>query len=336
VKLRLKSILKILLPLSFGVLIAYLFFNKLSPENKFEIKQAFKSANYWWLVLSGFFAIFGQFFRAIRWRMLVKSLGYDITLLKSFNAISINYLVNLAIPRAGEFARCGIIAKYDNIPMQKSFGTIINERAIDLIMLGLTGLLAMIIEFDVFIGFARENIAPHFDSVFGKLRNLVVIGVIVLLLGGLIYFLYKTGRLKFIDKFKHIIEDVAHGILSIRFLEKPLQFVFFTLLNWCMYWLMIYTAFFTIPAGHELPFLSALFVLFFGTFGFIAVQGGLGVYPILVGMVLALYGVPNHMGNTIGWMMWIGQTIFIFITAIFALPFFMADNKKVKIPEKAI
>jgi glycosyltransferase 2 family protein len=328
VKLSVKSILKIILPLSLGVLIAWLFFNKLSPENKAEIKEAFISAEYKWLVVSGFFAIFGQLFRAMRWQMLIKSLGYEISLLKSFNAVSVNYLVNLGIPRAGEFARCGVIARYDNIPMQKSFGTIINERGTDLIMLALVGFFTMIAQFDVFTSFSREYIYPQMEQIFGKLINLAVFGAVIAIVGGVVYYLYKSGKLNFISKFKHVFEDVAQGVFSIRYLEKPGMFVLLTLANWFMYWLMIYFAFYTIPAGAQMPFLAALAILFFGTFGFIAVQGGLGVYPIIVGLVLALYGIPVHIGNTIGWLMWIGQTAFIFLTAIFAIPFFMADKRK--------
>lgn len=319
--------MKITIPLLFGVLVVYLFFSKLSEENIAEIKDALASANYFWVFASGVLATFAQCIRAYRWRMLVKSLGYDISLLKSFNAISMNYLVNLGIPRAGEFARCGVIAKYDNIPIQKSIGTLVNERITDLLMLGVVGLLAILVEYKLFVDFTNENIMPSIDAVFGKLINLAIIGFVFLALFGTIYYLYKKGKLTFLAKIKHIVDDLLAGVLSIRYMEKPLLFIFLTFLNWSFYWLMIYVVFFTLPAGSELTFSAALMVLFFGTFAFIVVQGGLGVYPIIVGLILVLYGIPNHIGNTLGWLMWIGQTIFIFVMALFALPFFIRDNK---------
>jgi uncharacterized protein (TIRG00374 family) len=328
VKLSIKSILKIILPLGFGVFVVYLFFSKLSDENIAEIKDALASANYLWLVASGLLATFAQFIRALRWRMLVKSLGYDITLIKSFNAISMNYLINLGIPRAGEFARCGVLAKYDNIPIQKSIGTLVNERITDLLMLGFVGLLALLVEYQLFVDFAKENIMPSIDAVFGKLINLAIIGFVAILLFATVYYLYKKGKLTFLEKIKHIVDDLLAGVLSIRYMEKPMLFIFLTFVNWSFYWLMIYVVFFTLPAGSELTISAALMVLFFGTFAFIVVQGGLGVYPIIVGLILVLYGIPNHIGNTLGWLMWIGQTVFIFIMALFALPFFIRDNKK--------
>ena len=327
-KLSIKSILKIILPLGFGVFVVYLFFSKLSDENIAEIKDALASANYLWLVASGLLATFAQFIRALRWRMLVKSLGYDITLIKSFNAISMNYLINLGIPRAGEFARCGVLAKYDNIPIQKSIGTLVNERITDLLMLGFVGLLALLVEYQLFVDFAKENIMPSIDAVFGKLINLAIIGFVAILLFATVYYLYKKGKLTFLEKIKHIVDDLLAGVLSIRYMEKPMLFIFLTFVNWSFYWLMIYVVFFTLPAGSELTISAALMVLFFGTFAFIVVQGGLGVYPIIVGLILVLYGIPNHIGNTLGWLMWIGQTVFIFIMALFALPFFIRDNKK--------
>lgn len=326
-KLSAKSLLKILLPLSFGLVVVYLFFSKLSPENKTEIRNAFAEANYFWLIASGIVATVGQAFRTLRWRMLLKSMGYEIPFFKAFNAISVNYLVNLGIPRAGEFARCGVLARYDNIPIQKSIGTLVNERVLDLIMLGLTGVLAMILEYQLFVDFSKSYILPSLQGVFGKLINVFLIVLMLAAFSGILYLLYKKGKLSFIDKIKHILDDLAAGMLSIRYMENPGRFILLTIANWSMYWFMIYLAFLTIPVGATLPFLAALMILFFGTFGFIAVQGGLGVYPIIVGLVLGLYGIPNHMGNTIGWLMWIGQTVFIFITALFALPFFMRYKK---------
>lgn len=327
-KLSIKSILKIVLPLGFGLGLVYFFYIKLSEENKQQIFESFLSANYWWLVASGVLAIFSQAFRAKRWQMLVESLGYEITLLKAFSAVSVNYLVNLVIPRAGEFARCGVIARYDSIPIQKSIGTLFNERAIDLICLAIIGVLTFLLQYDVFMIFMGDYIFPMMDSFFSKLINLIVASSILLIIGLTLYILYKKGKLKLSDKIQSFVKDLASGIFSIRYLKSPMWFTFHTLATWSCYFVMIYLVFFTLPQSSSLPLGATLSVLFFGTFGFIAVQGGLGVYPIIISYTLAMYGLGESYGFTLGWIMWIGQTIEVLATSLFSFIYLSYAEKK--------
>lgn len=329
-KLSIKSILKIVLPLGFGLGLVYFFYIKLSEENKQQIFESFLSANYWWLLASGVFAVFSQAFRAKRWQMLVESLGYDITFLKAFSAVSINYIINLVIPRAGEFARCGVIARYDKVPIQKSIGTLFNERAIDLLCLGIIGVLTFLLQYDVFMIFMRDYIFPVMDGFFSKLINLVIFGAVGLFIVLITYVLYKKGKLKLNDKIKIFISDIGSGIFSIRYLKSPMWFTFHTLATWACYFVMIYLVFFTLPESSSLPVGATLSVLFFGTFGFIAVQGGLGVYPIIISYTLAMYGLGESYGFTLGWIMWIGQTIEVGATSLFAV-FYLSYSEKKKL-----
>jgi hypothetical protein len=57
-------------------------------------------------------------------------------------SISFGYLMNLTIPRSGEVARATALYGVEKVPVDKSFGTIILERVVDLfcmmVFLGLT------------------------------------------------------------------------------------------------------------------------------------------------------------------------------------------------------
>ena len=44
----------------------------------------------------------------------------------------IGYFANLAIPRMGEFTRCGVVSKYEHVPFPKLLGTVVAERVIDM------------------------------------------------------------------------------------------------------------------------------------------------------------------------------------------------------------
>ena len=73
--------------------------------------------------------------RAYRWVSVLKGIGYNIRVSNSIMAIFSGYLVNYIFPRAGEVVRASAIANYEQVPFNKSMGTIISERIVDVVML---------------------------------------------------------------------------------------------------------------------------------------------------------------------------------------------------------
>ena len=319
---QIKQILKIAIPFGFGILLIYLFYKKLSVEDITDMKAAIHNANYGWLVASVFCTLISQSIRAARWQTLINTMGYNISWLKSFNAISVNYLVNLGIPRAGEIARCGVLATYDGIPINKSIGTLINERILDVVMLLIIGLLTLIFQYDIFIQFYTQNLADAFSGIFSWFKNHPLIFAIILIIGlvlGVLFLRFLSTNTKNKDsKLMTAVNGFKEGILSILNLKKPFLFILQTILIWVCYFFMVYFAFKTIDAGQFLGFGAVLALLFFGTFGFLATPGGIGAYPLIVGYLLVLYGLESHLGSTIGWITWVGQTILILATGLLA------------------
>src|SRR5690606_28522675 len=99
------------------------------------MKSYFNDVNYFYLLLSLFFMKVSHASRAYRWKYSLLYLGYQSSFLNNFMAISVGYLLNLTIPRSGELSRAAVLQKYDSIPFDKGFGTIIAERIIDLVFL---------------------------------------------------------------------------------------------------------------------------------------------------------------------------------------------------------
>jgi len=91
-------------------------------------------ADYRWIVLTILLFILSNVFRALRWKMMIEAIGYRPRFINLFGTIMINYLANLTIPRSGELIRAGMISKYENIPVEKAFGTIVTDRLFDVIM----------------------------------------------------------------------------------------------------------------------------------------------------------------------------------------------------------
>jgi len=71
---------------------------------------------------------------------------------------------------------------------------------------------------------------------------------------------------------------------------------------------------------------AAFAVLALGTIGMLIIQGGIGVYPIIVSQVLLLYGVDKVGGYSLGWISWTIQTVIVIILGL--IGFIMLSQKK--------
>ncbi|NJN50160.1 MAG: flippase-like domain-containing protein, partial [Polaribacter sp.] len=109
----------------------FLVWYSLSKISISTLVQYFKEANYFWIFLGLLFGILSHLSRAYRWKFMLKPLGYQPKFINSTLAVLIGYLVNLALPRAGEVSRAAVMANYEKIPFEKGFGTIVSERIAD-------------------------------------------------------------------------------------------------------------------------------------------------------------------------------------------------------------
>jgi len=96
---------------------------------------------------------------------------------------------------------------------------------------------------------------------------------------------------------------------------------------WIMYLLMVYLAFFSIPLSLDNCLEVAFLVLVFGTIGIIIIQGGIGIYPIIVSEIMLIFGVDVATGYSIGWIAWLVQTILIIIFGMIAFILVNYKNK---------
>ena len=114
-KKQLGNILKFLISLGVGIGLVYWSLKGITPDQKQMIADSFKKANYTWLILLMFFGLGSNFFRAQRWRLLLRPLGYNPKYWNTFSAVMIMFFANLAFPRLGEVLRCSILAKYEKV-----------------------------------------------------------------------------------------------------------------------------------------------------------------------------------------------------------------------------
>ena len=301
------NILKIGLPLAFGIYVIYYQYNQLEEAQVETIKQSFRNANYFWVLLSLVFGTLSHVSRAYRWRYTLSPLGIKVSFLNSYFAVMIGYVANIVFPRLGEVSRCAVIAKYEKQPFEKLFGTVVAERVADMIILLSIIVVVLFLQMEIL----KETLTNMLESAGDPttvLKKMVVIGAVgaLFLAGGLV--VLKVSSHPIILKIKTFAKGLLDGILSILKMKKKWAFLGHTTFIWVMYMAMFYVPFFALPETVDVPLAGVLAAFVMGGLSIIFVQGGIGIYPLFVALVLTLYGVSETGGLTLGWIIWTAQT----------------------------
>lgn len=305
-KINFKKIVFTVLPIALGVFLIWYSLSKLKPNDIEAIQNSFKTANYWWVGFSLFLGIMSHLSRAYRWQFMLEPLGYKPKFINNVLAVLVAYLVNLIVPRAGEFARATAISKYEHIPFEKAFGTIVSERVADVIML------LSIIALAFF--FQTELLSSYFFSGEDSGNNYALYILIGLAVLGLLFFrLVKKSKNPLIKKVQSFVYGLIQGIISIFKMKKKWAFIFHTLFIWLMYVLMFYVVTFALPETTHMPFGAIIVGFVVGGLSMALTNGGLGTYPVFVASALTLYGINENAALAFGWIMWTAQTAMVLL-----------------------
>lgn len=312
-KLTIQSVLKYAFFLGIAALLLYLVYGN---QDFGKVIEDTKSADPVWITVSIIMALISHLSRGWRWRIALQPSGFNLHPLRAFLAVMVGYFANLFVPRMGEIARCGILKKTDNIPVNISFGAVIAERALDLTVLLTLTIITVFIEFDRIGTFLTERLELGVGSI---PKNIIVILLVLGLLGLVFIFLvYKNrNRLRNLPGYTKIAEfliGLKEGLFSITQLNNSQKagYVFHTIVIWLMYYTMTYALFFTQEQTSHLSMLCALSVFIMGGIGIvIPTPGGIGSYHLFVGTTLIAYGLPEADSKAFAFLMHSTQTIAI-------------------------
>ncbi|MAJ06314.1 MAG: hypothetical protein CL827_05585 [Crocinitomicaceae bacterium] len=285
----------------------------IEPEvTKQDFINSFKNVNYLWIFLALTVAFLSHLSRSYRWKFLLEPLGLNPKLSLMYHSVMIGYIINLTIPRSGEVARAGYFSKYQKSSSEKVFGTIVVERVIDLLMLGLVFIITLFLQSDqdTFNQLRQANSEGNSPDWLVPLITSLVVLVILL-----IAFVPKI-RSKAVSFIKGVIE----GGMTILKLKQKLAFILHTIFIWIAYIVMLWLTALSVPEMESIS-TNAIFACFIaGTIAIGATPGGIGLYPIMVASVLInLYGYPSEVANSFGIIMWTTQTAFMIILGLLSL-----------------
>lgn len=338
--MNLKNILKYVVSLALAGGLLWFTFQQ-SHLDAADLWQKIKAADNRWVLLSCLLTVVAHWSRAERWRILLQPvIAQRTNSLDTFVSVLTGYLANLALPRAGEVARCGTLYRLSGVPVNVSFGTVVAERLFDLLMLVLLIGATFVLEFDRVSQFFVEFFGGKLPRSAGSSSVLLLAGAVLLGLGLLAWFLFSRyrealGRHPLYQKVQGFAKGLMEGLLSVRKISKPGAFVFHTLLIWAMYYLMSYTLFFAMPATANLGPLPGLTILVVGSLGMAApTPGGIGSFHLLVGQVALLYGLTSQDGQVLATFIHGVSALMIIILGILALLVVLfRRNKKTDLPD---
>lgn len=331
-KKRLISTVEYLFFLGLGFGLLWLSFRKL---DYYEIKQDILGADYYWLLVALVFAIFSHIVRALRWNMLINSMGYKTRLSTTFFAVMIGYLANTAVPRMGEFMRCGVLSKKEKIPFNSLFGTVISERLFDLLMLFVIIVLVVVFQINHVGAFVFDIFKPLMENIFSNITNIIIFVASVILFFGLItWFVYQSRRwikkLRFYNKIRGFIDGLMDGVKTILKLKNKGLFLVYTILIWFFYALMVYFPVMMLEETSILTFVDGLTILAIGSLGIVApVPGGIGAYHFIVKSVLVeLYAIEGNAAGSFAAITHAGQTVMNVVVGALSYFYMMVVTKK--------
>lgn len=327
------TIIKFIIFLGIGILIIWISLKDLTPLERQEIMHSFQTANYNWVILSVFLGIASHLMRSLRWMLFFEPMGYRPSLKNTFYAVMIGYFANTAFPRLGEVTRCGILARYEKIPFNKSFGTVITERVIDILIFICLFFLMIFTQIGTIDNYLDTNVYPR---VYAKFQNpsqyyiylYALIGLILVAIFSLFLFRKKLVHSSFFRKVKKISLGFWEGLKSLSLIRKPLLFIVYSLTIWVLYFLMLYVIFFCFPETSSLGVGACLSALVLGSVGIMITPGGIGLYPLIIQETLLLYGTSLTTGLALGWISWTAQTLMIILLGTLALIFLSFNKQK--------
>lgn len=282
---KLKSILGFVVPLLLSVALLYYIY---SGENLDEQIAYVKNSNFFWLLLPVLVAVISNLFRALRWKMLIKASGLQVSLGNAFLAVLVGYFANFILPRAGEVARCGVLKKYSGLSFTTVLGTVVTERIFDVIMTAIIMMLAFVLEFGMLSSLVEDANLP--SKILSIITNPFVIIILLIMAVMLVLFFKLRNQSKLYAKGRESLRKFKVGMMSAKDVDNKFLFGLYTVLIFACYYLMLHFSFWAFDFTKDITFSQGLVIYVMGALGIIApVQGGIGAWHFMTIQALTFY-----------------------------------------------
>ncbi|MHC5309743.1 lysylphosphatidylglycerol synthase transmembrane domain-containing protein [Myroides sp. LJL116] len=301
---NLSKIANITLPLLLGVSLVFYAYTQFTDQQLKEILSNFKHANYFYILLASLFTLLSLWARSYRWKFVLSHMGYTSSTSTNFMAICIGYLLNLTVPRSGEVSRALVLQKYNSVPFDKAFGSIIAERIIDLVCLLLCVSVTLLLQFDILKSFLGKYIS--YEQIY------LLIGALFFIIA-LLWFLFFWIENKIITFIKKKISGLIEGVSSVLLMPNKLAFILLTCIIWIGYIATFYCATYALEQTSSLSIGAVMAAFVAGSFAISFTNGGIGAFPLIITEILRFYSIDAVDAASFGWIIWSTQTAIVVI-----------------------
>ncbi|MBO4742194.1 MAG: flippase-like domain-containing protein [Bacteroidales bacterium] len=289
-----KNVIKYVLSFVLAAVLVYFAFRTV---NWAEFWNGLKETRWGYIVLFLIFSVFAIVFREERWRSIIKPIDPEVKRVQVWDSINVGNLVNVVLPGAGEFVRCGYVSG-KNMSYDKALGTIVCERVCDFVAVFLMFAGALAAGWGKWGSFLVEQIwAPAAGRMSFSLWW--IIGGVLLVLAAFFWAVFHWQHTnKFCGKVAGVLKGFGAGFAALGKMENKWLFLLQTVAIWVMYVLMSWAVLKALPAVAHLNMADALFISAVGNIASVVpVPGGIGAYHYMIALTLqALYGASWDMG----------------------------------------
>ena len=276
------------------LLAAFLIWLSLRDVDFAEFIESVRFAHYGWILPVIGVTLLSHWLRAYRWQALIIALPEDskspVSTLDLFASVMVGNMVNYAIPRAGEIARCTHLSTRKKLSFSALLGTVAIERIADLLVLGF-GLL-------ITLAFIREQLQSLFEQLSLSQLPWLWIAIGCLMIAIIIYLglrLKITAPLR--SRVSALITQFTSGIKTVYRTPKRWQLIWTTVIMWLMYGFMAYIPLlmFDLRTTAALSYWDGLAIMFIGVLGILVpTPGGAGSFHgITILTLTSIYGITR-------------------------------------------
>ena len=289
-----------------------------------------------WFIIFIFSFFISHIVRALRWKVMLRSAKQDTSMLYLLGAIMIGYGVNSFVPRLGEFYRGMFAGKWENISRSSVLGSIIVERVIDILILGFSVLVSVII----YPGNLYSEISWLKSTIyFGFLGIFLIIAVLILLVkmkhkfyDWIVRFVGRFSK-NWAGKLSYVFEMLIDGFSTIKGLQNYFWVIILSALIMLSYGLTSFLGFYVLnfDSIYNVSFGMAWVVMTISAFGVvIPTPGGTGSYHFIVKSVLVgLFAFTQEAGSAFALLTHTASTI-VFILSMYLFIVYI-NNYRVKL-----
>jgi uncharacterized protein (TIRG00374 family) len=317
--------------ISVGLAAIFLYF-AFSDVNFGEVMSIVSEASIFWIIVFVVTFMLGHYVRTVRWKVMLHSVKPDTKMKNLFGALMIGYGVNCVTPKLGEVTRAMMIGQYENLSKSSMFGTVIVERVIDIISLGIAVLISALIW--------SKNLYDAFPWLESALYISAALMVIILLIiyllvrlkekfyGKVLKLLGKASE-KLADKSGYIIEMLIQGFTSLKGTKNYFYTIVTSIILMLVYALNAYVGFFMLDmhSASQITFSMGWILMSISAIGVVVpTPGATGSYHALaISTLVLLFGFDETISAAYAFLTHIISYILFILTALFM---FLLLNKQ--------